>query len=90
MTKTKQLTKEQIETLRAYKGKENGKEDFLKYLEDIYADDTETLALVKQCHTILKDLDWITTGPAYAKSESMYHKQYVDELLERIGYTAED
>ena len=81
----KKLTEAQVKELQACKGVEGGSSKFFNIIEEIYKDDAEIMEDIKKCRSMLESLDWIETWPAEEKTRHMYY-QYMDELLEKIGY----
>lgn len=81
----RQLTTEQIESLKACKGVEGGKEKYFDILSEIYADDSATLAEINQCREMFDSLDTIDFPAARDKTQHMYYK-YMDSLLVKVGF----
>ncbi|WP_373266153.1 hypothetical protein [Hungatella hathewayi] len=81
----RKLTENEINKLQKLKGTRGGADRFFDMIEEIYMNDTETLADIHKCREMKDSLDWIESWPAYEKTKNMYY-EYMDELLAKIGY----
>ncbi len=82
------LTHDQVKELRALKGLKNGDNRFFDMIESIYKDNEEVMKDIAKCREIHDSVDDIETWPAHEKTKSLFY-QYMDDLLNKIGYTAE-
>lgn len=85
MENVRKLTQAEVKELQAFKGTENGRDKFLVRCKEIYADCPDLVAEIEKYRDMNESLDWITTWPAYAKTEHMYF-EYIDDFLDKIGY----
>ena len=89
MEKIRKITQEELKELQGFKGVENGIDKFLVRCQEIYADCPEFVKEIQKYRDMNDSLEWITTYPAYAKTENMY-RSYIDDFLEKIGYHEEE
>lgn len=85
------LTPAQVKDLRAFKYEKDGKMKFFEYIENVYADNLDVMKSIEYCKEMcmsVDDVDPVMYPAAHSKTENMYY-DWMDELLNKIGYTAE-
>lgn len=82
----RKLTEAEVKELQDCKGIEGGAFKFFDILDRIYADDEEALKEIKKNREMCEGVDSLKEYPgAYTKTQNMYY-EYMDELIEKIGY----
>ena len=85
----KQLTRDEVLTLRGFKGQTNAQEKFFNYLRDIYESDEDVLEEIDRMEEMQKSVDDIQFPAAQEKTRHMFY-QYMDEFNASIGFTTKD
>lgn len=82
----RKLTSKQVETLRGFKGQEDGPMKFFEYLEEVYSDNKEKLKKIELCKEMRLSIADVEYPNAGAKAETMFC-EWMDDLLEELGYS---
>ena len=90
----RKLTHNEVVELRACKEMEDGRMEFFRRAERMYADDeaaVKRLEELKDMYLSVQEIPFLNGGAygAYMKSMEMYYN-YMDEMLADMGYTAHD
>ena len=90
----RKLTHNEVIELRACKVMEDGRMEFFRRAERMYADETDTvkrLEELREMYLSIQEIPFMNSSAygAYMKSMEMYYN-YMDEMLADMGYTAHD